>query len=147
MLTRGYIYVGIGGGITGDIQINHTDIHRPLKANYRREEKELMIRKLIDYRTKIPVPRRNEIMNMLVDSWQDLDIDIPARYKNLWLTNKLDGSEDGLVSDSIYRLVGPELLAYRQQLLAKWIAEIPKRTPEKSNAPKRSERAQITKKR
>ena len=65
-----------------------------------------MIRKLIDGRTKIPVPSRNEIMDMLVDSWQDLDIDIPAWYKNLWLTNKLDGSEDGLVSDSIYRLVG-----------------------------------------
>ena len=31
---RGYIYVGIGGGVTGDIQINDTDMHAPLKRKY-----------------------------------------------------------------------------------------------------------------
>ena len=35
LLKRGYILVGIGGGVTGDIQINDTDIHSPLKKKYR----------------------------------------------------------------------------------------------------------------
>ena len=35
LLKRGYILVNIGGGITGDIQINDTHLHAPLKANYR----------------------------------------------------------------------------------------------------------------
>ena len=29
---RGYILVVIGGGVTGDIQINNTHFHRPLKV-------------------------------------------------------------------------------------------------------------------
>ena len=29
LLKRGYVYIGIGGGITCDIQINDTDIHAP----------------------------------------------------------------------------------------------------------------------
>ena len=29
LLKRGYIYIRIGGGITGDIQINDIDIHAP----------------------------------------------------------------------------------------------------------------------
>ena len=35
LLKRGYILEGIGGGVTGDIQINDTDIHSPLKKKYR----------------------------------------------------------------------------------------------------------------
>ena len=34
-LKRGYVLIIIGGGVTGDIQINDTDIHRPLKEKYR----------------------------------------------------------------------------------------------------------------
>ena len=32
LLKRGYVPVIIGGGLTGDIQINDTDLHSPLKA-------------------------------------------------------------------------------------------------------------------
>ena len=32
LLKKGYIFVGIGGGVTGDIQINDIDFHSPLKA-------------------------------------------------------------------------------------------------------------------
>ena len=32
---KGYFLVHIGGGITGDIQVNDTDYHQPLKAEYR----------------------------------------------------------------------------------------------------------------
>ena len=34
-LKRKCVPIIIGGGVTGDIQINDTDIHRPLKEKYR----------------------------------------------------------------------------------------------------------------
>ena len=46
LLERGYILVLIGGGITGDIQINDTDFHAPLKAKYREFEMSKMLDKL-----------------------------------------------------------------------------------------------------
>ena len=52
LLKRGYILVGIGGGVTGDIQINNTDIHSPLKKKYRELEQELMIASLDLNQTK-----------------------------------------------------------------------------------------------
>ena len=60
----------------------------------------------------------------------------PHGTRTSWLTNKLDGSEDGLVSDSIYRLVGPELLAYRQQLLAGGLPKSLKELLKKVTPPK-----------
>ena len=35
LLKRGYTPVIIGGGVTGDKQVNSTDSHVPLKAKYR----------------------------------------------------------------------------------------------------------------
>ena len=43
---RGYVLIVIGGGITGDCQINDTHFHNPLKAKYRELESELMLKKL-----------------------------------------------------------------------------------------------------
>ena len=54
LLKRGYVYVGIGGGITGDAQLNDTDIHNPLKEEYREREQELMIETLRADPKKIP---------------------------------------------------------------------------------------------
>ena len=34
-LKRKYVPIIIGGGVAGDVQINDTDIHRPLKEKYR----------------------------------------------------------------------------------------------------------------
>ena len=34
LLKRGYVPVITGGGVTGDIQGNDTDLHAPLKAKY-----------------------------------------------------------------------------------------------------------------
>ena len=105
LLKRGYILVGIGGGVTGDIQINDRDIHSPLKKKYRELERELMITQLRSEPNKIPKPNRNDMMRMLVESNDSIDVDIPARYKALWVTNKLDGSEDHLASERIITLV------------------------------------------
>ena len=43
---RGYILIVMGGGITGFIQANDTDLHRRLKALYRHEEMDLMLKML-----------------------------------------------------------------------------------------------------
>ena len=42
---------------------------------------------------------------------------IPARYKALWVTNKLDGSEDHPVSERIITLVGQKLMLFRENLM------------------------------
>ena len=80
LLKRGYILVGIGGGVTGDIQINDTDIHSPLKKKYRELEQELIITQLRSEPNKTPKPNRNDMMRMLVESNDSIDVDISARY-------------------------------------------------------------------
>ena len=57
------------------------------------------------------------MMRMLVESNDSIDVDIPARYKALWVTNKLDGSEDHLVSERITTLVGQKLMLFRENLM------------------------------
>ena len=53
LLDRGYILVIIGGGVTGDIQINDTNLHGPLKAKYRELEMSLNLKKLEDNKGKV----------------------------------------------------------------------------------------------
>ena len=43
---RGNILILYGGGITGDLQVNDTHMHRPLKTQYRHMESDLMLQKL-----------------------------------------------------------------------------------------------------
>ena len=75
-----------------------------------------MIAQLRSDPTKIPQPIRNEMMRMLVEINNSIDVDIPARYKAFWITNKLDGSEDHLVSERIMTLVGQKLMLFRENL-------------------------------
>ena len=76
-----------------------------------------MIAQLRSDPTKTPQPSRNEMMRMLVESNNSIDVDIPARYKALWITNKLDGSEYHLVSECIMTLVGQKLMLFRENLM------------------------------
>ena len=92
------------------------NMHWPLKQNYHRHEQELMIKKLREDPTKIPTVGRNEIMNLTIESWNELKVDVEARYKSLWLTNALDGTEDSLTSDKMFQLVGHDLFDYREKL-------------------------------
>ena len=50
LLKRGYVLVVvvIGGEVTGDIQVNYTDVYSPLKAKYRQLEQDLMIHQLTE---------------------------------------------------------------------------------------------------
>ena len=53
---KGYILMLMGGGITGFIQANDTDLHKRLKALYREEEMNLMLKMLEANKSKIPFP-------------------------------------------------------------------------------------------
>ena len=114
---RGYVLVLMGGGITGFIQANDTDLHHHHKSNYRNEEMALMLKKLEVDKNKVPAPNREEMINMLLADWKETDVDFTAVFKKLFVTNKFDGSEDFLVSDKLFSLIGDDILEFRRQLL------------------------------
>ena len=86
----------MGAGVTGDIQINDTDLHSSLKAKYRELEQLLMIDQLKANPKKIPQTSRDYMSEI----FEAVEIDVATHFKSLWVTNALDGSEDYLVSDS-----------------------------------------------
>ena len=51
---RGCIMILMGGGMTGFMQANDTDLHKRLKALYREEEMNLMLKMLETHNSKIP---------------------------------------------------------------------------------------------
>ena len=57
LLKKGYVFIIIGGGITGDIQINVTNCHRDLKKHYRDLVMKLMLEQLEKDPVKIPSHR------------------------------------------------------------------------------------------
>ena len=118
-MARGYILVCLGGGITGDIQVNDTHLHHLLKVGYRQREFELMVQQLSNDPLKIPSPSRDDMMSMLVDSWDSLQVDITAALKDNFILSALDGSEDLFVRDKLYQLVGEEIVVFRQEEMAK----------------------------
>ena len=111
---KGYILAIIGGSITSNVQINDTSCHHRLKNCYRNFEMKLMLDQLQKDATKIPSLSRNEMMQMLLQSWEQLEIDVERDFKSLFVTNPLDGSEDYLVSDKLYSLVGDEMAEFRK---------------------------------
>ena len=123
LLDRGYVPILIGGGITGDIQVNDTHIHCPLKANYRKLEMALMLEKLTENKDKIPAPDRDEMMFMLTEASDNLTVDNCKAFKNVFVTNKFDGSEDHFVNPKLYSLIGKQVDDFRQKLL---LEETPK---------------------
>ena len=114
---RGYVLVILGGAITGFIQQNDTHIHRPLKRLYRERQSSLMLSKLQADKAKIPSPRREDMMEMLLSVWSKIEVDTKAAFKSLFVTTALDGSEDYLVSDRLFRLVGEDMKLFRDGLI------------------------------
>lgn len=117
---QGYFLVILPGGITGDLQVNDTDLHHPLKSAYRERESELMIKKLRDDPSKIPSPSRDEIMKMCKEAYSHVlsTVDVVDAFKRNGITISLDGSEDHLVSNRLKTLVWDELTLFRTQLLS-----------------------------
>ena len=117
LLKKGYVLVVIGGGITDDIQINDTSCHHNPKKHYHEFEMSLMLEQLNNDPNKIPSPSRDEMMRRLLKAWELLDVDTEREFKSLFVTNELDGSEDYLVSDKLYALVGNEMVKFRTELM------------------------------
>ena len=113
----GYILVIMGGGITGFIQSNDTHLHRKLKANYRDLEMELMMEKLQANKKKAPSPTREEMINMAVKASRKVDVSFTEVFKELFVTNKLHGCEEYLVSDKLFALIGNEMKEIRKKLI------------------------------
>ena len=112
LFKKGYILVIIGGGITGNIQINGTNCHRDLKKHYRDLEMKLMREQLEKDPIKIPSPSRNEMMPMLLQAWKTLEIDTKREFKSLLVTNGSDGS-DYFLSDKLFTLIRDEMVDFR----------------------------------
>ena len=57
------------------------------------------------------------MIKMLMSSWDAITTDFSQVFKKLFVTNKLDGSEDYLVSDKLFSLIGNEMKDFRDSLL------------------------------
>ena len=56
---------------------------------------------------------------MLKKSFDSLEIDVASRFKVLWVTSALDGSEDYVVSERIIALVGNKMKTFCNDLMKK----------------------------
>ena len=54
---------------------------------------------------------------VVYESLVSLEKDYAKEFKSLWVTNALDGSEDYLVSERVYKLVGTRMIDFRNQLM------------------------------
>ena len=78
----------------------------------------LILKKLEVDKNKVPAPSREEIVNFLLAAWRETDVDFAAVFKKLPVSNNLDGSEDFLVSDKLFSLIGNDMLEFQRQLLS-----------------------------
>ena len=76
-----------------------------------------MLKNLEVDKNKVPAPNREEMINMLCAAWKETNVDFTAVFKKLFGTNKFDGSEDFLVFDKLFSLIGDDMLEFRRQLL------------------------------
>ena len=111
------IYVLNDYSVPGDIQINDTNCHCDLKKHYRDLEIKLMLEQLEKDPIKILSLSRNEMMSMLLQVWETLKIDTKREFKSLFVTKALDGSEDYLVLDKLFALIGDEMVDFHKILL------------------------------
>ena len=64
-----------------------------------------------------PMPARKEMTNMTVKAAKKIDVNFAEVFKQLFVTNKLDGSEDYLVSDKLFDLIGNDMVEFRKKLI------------------------------
>ena len=111
LIKNEYFLIIMGGGITGDIQVNDTDLHHPLKTIYCNKESNLVVDKSAADRTKIPTPTRDNVMHMLCSAWGKMtsEFDMELAFKQNAISINLDGSEDHLVKTGLFTLVMEEI--------------------------------------
>ena len=77
---------------------------------------------------------------MAYESLVSLEKDYAKEFKSLWVTNALDGSEDYLVSERVYKLVGTRMIDFRNQLMKTASPKNLKQLLKKITPPKEVER-------
>ena len=99
---KGYFLIVIGGGITGDVQVNDTSYYRSVKTAYRNLEMQLKLDLLRQDPKKIPSPSPDQMMEMFYNAWEKTcsDVDNEQTFKSNMMTLAFDGSEDRLASKS-----------------------------------------------
>ena len=118
LVSRGYIPVILGGGITPDVQINDTHLHHRLKSEYRKAEAAILLSKATNNNARVPSLSRDDQLALLDSTWKSVrEFDWVTAFKSLFLTNALNGSEDLLVSAGLWDAVGRELVRIRQEIL------------------------------
>ena len=100
------------GVITGDLQVNDTDMHRPFRALYCDKESALIIEKLQEHSNKLPSPTRDDIMNTSKFVWIET---FANAFKQNAIINKPDGSEDNLVTSKLKTLIWQDILDFRRK--------------------------------
>ena len=78
---QGYILVIIVADTTGSVQVNYTHLHELIQSKYQKRESELMPGKLQNDPEKIPATDQNEMMRLLVNSNQEVKIDVKPAFK------------------------------------------------------------------
>ena len=58
------------------------------------------------------------MISMLLQTWETLEIDTKREFKSLFVINASDESEDYLVSDKLFGLIGDELVDFRKELIS-----------------------------
>ena len=118
---RGYFLVILPGGITGNLQVNDTDLHHPLKTSHREKKATLMTENLRKHPDKIPSPSRAEIIKMCKTAFAETlkELDVSDTFKRNGLTIKLEGSEDYVVPSKLKALVWYEMEEFPSELLSK----------------------------
>ena len=112
-------FCSMGGGITGDIQVNGTDLYHPPKTFRRDEKSKVMLDKLTADSTKISATTRENVMRMLCSAWDKTtsDFDMELAFTQNTIIINLDGSEDRLVKTCLSILVMEEMKKFRARSL------------------------------
>ena len=114
---RGYILIVMGGGSTVFIQAYGTDVHRSLKVLYQHEEMDLMFKMVEIDKNKVLSPKREDMVQMLLSAWRNVPNNFPDVFMKLFIANALDGSEDHLVSDKLFTLIGNDMQKVQKELI------------------------------
>lgn len=68
-------------------------------------------------KNKVPSPKCEDMVQMLLSAWQNVPNNFPEVFKKLLVNHALDGSEDHLVSDKLFALIGNDMQKVRKELM------------------------------
>ena len=93
---RGYVLIAHGGGVTGVMQVNDTDLHQPLKRQYMDLESSEMLDQQRLRPAAVPVPRKQDCIVWMATVWHNLALHsaVAEGFLKTGQTNAFDRSED-----------------------------------------------------